>query len=760
MQPYASEDLDHTAVGTRFNGRNQYIVHVPEVSEKTGRPLKGKEVGYTRTSNVSKILEDANSLVNWRVRTTLMGAAKIPGIVERITELSADPEGNRAQLDALADDAYRVADGWLGAERGTALHDLLERSEMGQPMPVLLDAQLADLGAWERAKAEYGIFTVPEWAEHMIVLDEHKVAGTFDCILGINKSAYDWEPGTLRLGDYKTTKSKSIGYALGAYCIQLAVYRHGTPYRQHPEFGGRRLDWPENLDPKWAMIISLPTGEASCTLYRLDLDAGWEAAQHALWARTWRKRADIASLWLPDPTAPMVKALEESIELVLASDAVRPVERPVLTVTTGTVEQAEATAVILQFPPQPDPAEQRAVSAAEHPATLPPPPPLRITEEVSMEPFEAAWEHAQIAKEARQDARAAATAAREAALALLGGSTPAPAPAVAPEPVQPLQHELPHMAPQHGLTKPGRSMFADVLGGPPPPLPSIATVVESEPKQWGPLKVEDLTAPSPERIVLPFSLDPEDEEPAAPVPKLLAQVMSDYKLKRTEDAEPWRGQFESRMRTRLQVIVGMPNGTAIVTDAWSKVIPEVPGFADKSYLHTWEELSDIDEVLWHAEGKLGLPFPQEGYIVVADAPYVKVADDVEPPPSAWPDEQPPTPEDVEALAQAIGELPREAQQWLGAIAKAEAEAGRPIRASMSKRTWAIVWALSKITTMVDVTKDTDVMVAAMVALKIGSVGTMTVQQATDLVATIDGIGKPGGLVTEFDQSGKLSLVPF
>jgi hypothetical protein len=41
--------------------------------------------------------------------------------------------------------------------------------------------------------------------------------------------------------------------------------------------------------------MHLPVGKATCTLYEVDIAAGWEAVQLAVAVREWRKRNDLAS---------------------------------------------------------------------------------------------------------------------------------------------------------------------------------------------------------------------------------------------------------------------------------------------------------------------------------------------------------------------------------------------------------------------------------------------------------------------------------
>jgi hypothetical protein len=52
-----------------------------------------------------------------------------------------------------------------------------------------------------------------------------------------------------------------------------------------------------------ALIIHLPAGQARCDLHWIDITAGWDAAQLAAAARTWRNRRELTQPY--DPGTPI-----------------------------------------------------------------------------------------------------------------------------------------------------------------------------------------------------------------------------------------------------------------------------------------------------------------------------------------------------------------------------------------------------------------------------------------------------------------------
>jgi hypothetical protein len=77
-----------------------------------------------------------------------------------------------------------------------------------------------------------------------------------------------------------------LDFSWCAIAVQLAIYAHAdTIY----DPATKTHEAMPPVDQDKALVIHLPAGKATCTLYEVDIAAGWEAAQHALWTRNWRK---------------------------------------------------------------------------------------------------------------------------------------------------------------------------------------------------------------------------------------------------------------------------------------------------------------------------------------------------------------------------------------------------------------------------------------------------------------------------------------
>jgi hypothetical protein len=256
--------------------------------DRWGRPLVvppdgGKEVAYTRCTTYVKALDDLNNLMDWKARMTLIGAAKSESIIKAAKVL--DPSDKRGAKD-LVEKALTLAGAGDKATDGTTLHRLTELMDTGRPLPDGLDDQtLADLAAYRRATAGLQVRS----AEQFVVNHALKVAGTFDRELGMPTDRVPaWLAGKVVIGDLKTG---SLEWAIGAICMQLAVYANSDRY--DVEAGTTA---PLEVDRSVGVVIHLPAGSGECALYAVNLAAGWEAVQLAGKVREWRAGAKLNKL--------------------------------------------------------------------------------------------------------------------------------------------------------------------------------------------------------------------------------------------------------------------------------------------------------------------------------------------------------------------------------------------------------------------------------------------------------------------------------
>ncbi len=253
--------------------------------DRWGRPLivppgGGKPIGYTRTTTVAKTLDDEGALTKWAQRMTAAGLVRRPDllalIASRLTPGGDIPEGAKNDVNDLCDQAKEAAAASAAANMGTALHAMTELADAGAPLANIPPALAPDLAAYRLATGPLEHLAI----ENFVVLDDWKVAGTFDRLVRM-------PDGRTLIADLKT--GQDLAYSWRSISVQLAIYAHGVLYDD-----GHRTPLPADVDLTTALVIHLPVGKATCTLHELDIAAGWEAFQHSMWAREWRQRRDLA----------------------------------------------------------------------------------------------------------------------------------------------------------------------------------------------------------------------------------------------------------------------------------------------------------------------------------------------------------------------------------------------------------------------------------------------------------------------------------
>ena len=235
---------------------------------------------YTRSSSAAKTIEDVYNLELWARRNVAFGMARDQSLVARVLAAGGDPstwaDPTKRAVDRIVEDASTVAQAHRGADIGAAVHRLTEMLDRGEA--VHAGPYEADLEAYTNALIAAGLSTVPEYVECRLVCDALEMAGTADRLL--RRADGRW-----LVGDIKTGATVDYG-ALG-WSAQLAAYAHSDLY---DPMNDSRTPTPP-LDKVAGIIIHLPAGRGVCTLYELDLAAGYRAAQLANEVRSVRREA-------------------------------------------------------------------------------------------------------------------------------------------------------------------------------------------------------------------------------------------------------------------------------------------------------------------------------------------------------------------------------------------------------------------------------------------------------------------------------------
>lgn len=252
----------------------------------------GKPVAHTRATTIAETLDDRYNLELWKLRQCAIGLAQRPDLIAQVAAHTSD---DKKVLNDVCRQAMDAAASTSGANLGTALHRIIERHVSGE-LTTVPDMFRDRVAAFNAALDAAGVTLNPKLCERVAVMSEHRIAGTFD--LGAHVG------GRLCVADLKT--GSSIEWGATGFAVQLAIYAHADSLY---DFSTDTHGDPPGFDIDQGLIIWLPsTGEPRCELHWIDLVAGREALEHALWVRSWRKRRDLLTSFVdaPDPSSTVV----------------------------------------------------------------------------------------------------------------------------------------------------------------------------------------------------------------------------------------------------------------------------------------------------------------------------------------------------------------------------------------------------------------------------------------------------------------------
>lgn len=243
-------------------------------------PGADKPVPYTRCTTFVDCIEDKSSLARWGKRMVVVGASHAPRLVgDAARHDPHDPAGKQA-LNRIADQLAQIAGAHDKREKGTRLHALSEFVDRGEALPPSTPGELADMTAYKSATLTLDVMHI----ERLVVVDHLKVAGTPDRICSYDGPGPDGRPLAANL--ITDLKTGSVDYGTLKMAMQLAVYSRGQFY-DHTT--GIRSPLPA-VHQEWGLVIHLLASAAACTVYWIDLAAGWQAVQVAAQVRTLRTR--------------------------------------------------------------------------------------------------------------------------------------------------------------------------------------------------------------------------------------------------------------------------------------------------------------------------------------------------------------------------------------------------------------------------------------------------------------------------------------
>lgn len=276
--------------------------------------LNGKRA--KSATSVAKIVADSFALEQWRKREVAKGIALEPRLIEKV---AADID-NRDALDAITDEAMRVAGSHHRRDRGSQRHRASELIDLGDPL--ITEQMRNDGAAWQRTLNTYGIEIDRDLIEGFVIYPEYGIAGRFDRI-----ARYQGRPVII---DLKSGEN-AVKYPQST-AAQLALYARAPFISQSISTSGDRStveDWappPADLDVNVGYVILLGDGMDVGDLYEVDIAYGWVGAELALNLTQWRRGRDYGKelarrVWGQHDPTPVKKVEPRLVDLISLADS-------------------------------------------------------------------------------------------------------------------------------------------------------------------------------------------------------------------------------------------------------------------------------------------------------------------------------------------------------------------------------------------------------------------------------------------------------
>lgn len=295
------------------DGYGRYLITPPD---------GGKAVAMTRATTVAKAIDDTEGLQKWMKRQVAFGMGQRPDLV---AAAATTEHTDKKRLAGIAEDAMSAAGSSAAATVGTALHRATELADLGLEVPEMFAERVAE---YRRCLDANGIKVDPKLVECVLVLWDQQIAGTADRIVTVGGRHYVFD---LKTGESVYPHSFALQLAIYAAAEDVADMRVASQWealrrqlaneveRLGLDIGGKADAWtysemvekiehhaldllppstpwlrpmPE-VDQDRAIICHLPAKGGPCTLHWIDISAGREALEHALWVRSWRRRRDL-----------------------------------------------------------------------------------------------------------------------------------------------------------------------------------------------------------------------------------------------------------------------------------------------------------------------------------------------------------------------------------------------------------------------------------------------------------------------------------
>jgi hypothetical protein len=285
----------------------------------------GVLVGRTRMTTVAKAPEDLEQLYKWKMRQAIWGLCQRHDLYKLGGSAAKD---DKETLNRITEDALAAAGIGSGANQGTALHNVFDRWDKGEPIENFPEHFHADILARQAKLDRHGITILPEYNEVRIFTPLYELIGTIDKI-GKEKD------GTLVIIDTKSgAKARDYPHAPS---IQLGGYANADRIWTYAD-GAYSFKPMPKVRRDYALLELITPESGECDIVRIDISLGWHwGARLAMETRAWRSFGPLVhpyispGSWQPkqskpfvaEPTSEMSEDVEPTVEILGADEHVR-----------------------------------------------------------------------------------------------------------------------------------------------------------------------------------------------------------------------------------------------------------------------------------------------------------------------------------------------------------------------------------------------------------------------------------------------------
>lgn len=255
----------------------------------------GKAREHMSPSTLGKSLEDGYGLGVWRARRIAWAIATRPDLALKLSSISLaelDKSDDAKEVMAAAELVGAIDE---GSNLGTAIHNVLQRVDQGEPDSAFHPYFAPIIANYRAALAAAGLIVIPELIERVVLCSRYGCAGKFDNIMAE-------ADGTLVLVDKKSERDPTDGPQ--SICTQLGTYANSD---QMMNYETGQFEAMPVVRKDYAIVIHIDRETFEVKIHRFDIERGWASARLAWEKREWNKAKHLChpyisnGQWVPQP---------------------------------------------------------------------------------------------------------------------------------------------------------------------------------------------------------------------------------------------------------------------------------------------------------------------------------------------------------------------------------------------------------------------------------------------------------------------------